>query len=179
MTLYTHIDTPLGQLLLTSRESKLSGLYFTDQPHAHIAPDWVQQDDADIFAQTARQLEEYASGERKRFDLPLRLSGTPFQALVWNAIASIPFAQTITYSELAQRVGRSPKDARAVGTATGQNPVCWIVPCHRVVGKSGTFTGYAGGVSRKSALLEFEAARSAGRDAILAYGQKQPTLALV
>ena len=171
MTLYTSIDSPLAQLLLTSREGRLSGLYFADQPHARIAPGWVRRDDAAIFAQTARQLEEYAAGERQSFDLPLGLSGTPFQALVWNAIAAIPFGQTITYGELARRVGRSPKDARAVGTATGRNPVCWIVPCHRVVGKSGALTGYAGGVARKSALLEFEAGNS---DALLAGLSKQP-----
>jgi methylated-DNA-[protein]-cysteine S-methyltransferase len=178
MTTYTHIDNPLGQLLLTSHEGKLSGLYFADQPHARIDPDWVRQDDAGIFAQTAQQLEEYASGERESFDLPLSLSGTPFQVQVWNAIAAIPFGQTITYSELAQRIGRSSKEARAVGAATGQNPVCWIVPCHRVVGKSGALTGYAGGIARKSALLEFEGAKSVGWEAILAYGDRQPALAL-
>jgi methylated-DNA-[protein]-cysteine S-methyltransferase len=179
MTTYTPIHSPLGQLLLTSREGQLSGLTFADRPHARIAPGWVRQDDADIFAQTARQLEEYASGERERFDLPLSLSGTPFQLLVWNAINAIPFGQTITYGELAQRIGRSPKDARAVGTATGQNPVCWIVPCHRVVGKSGALTGYAGGVTRKNALLEFEGAKSVGWEAILTHGDKQSALALV
>src|SRR5450755_1575396 len=100
-TLFTYIDSPLGQLLLTSREGKLSGLYFADQPHAQIAPGWVRDDDAEIFAQTAQQLEEYASGKRERFELPLDLSGTPFQELVWKAIARIPFGQTITYSELA------------------------------------------------------------------------------
>jgi len=179
MTTYTHIDSPLGQLLLTSREGKLSGLTFADQPHARIAPGWVCRDDADIFVQTARQLEEYASGERESFDLPLGLSGTPLQESVWQEIARIPFGQTITYSELARRVGRSPNDARAVGTATGRNPVCWIVPCHRVVGKSGALTGYAGGIARKNALLEFEGAKSVGWEAILAHGDKQSALALV
>jgi methylated-DNA-[protein]-cysteine S-methyltransferase len=179
MTTYTHIDSPLGQLLLTSREGGLSGLYFADQPHARIAPGWVRREDAEIFAQTARQLEEYASGERENFDLPLGLNGTPFQVSIWNAIAAIPFGQTITYGELAQRVGRTPKDARAVGMATGQNPVSWIVPCHRVVGKSGALTGYAGGVARKSALLEFEGAKSVGWEAILAHGDKQSALVLV
>jgi methylated-DNA-[protein]-cysteine S-methyltransferase len=178
MTTYTHIDSPLGQLLLTSSEGKLSGLYFADQPHARISPGWVRQDDAAIFVQTAQQLEEYASGERESFDLPLSLSGTPFQVSVWNAIAAIPFGQTITYSELAQRVGSS-QAARAVGTATGQNPVCWIVPCHRVMGKGGALTGYAGGIARKSALLEFEGAKSVGWEAILAHGDKQSALALV
>ena len=179
MPIFTHIDSPLGQLLLTSRQGRLSGLYFADQPHARIAPGLVQQDDAAIFVQTAQQLDEFASGERELFDFPLDLSGTPFQTLVWNAIAAIPFGQTITYGELAQRIGRTPHDARAVGMATGQNPIGWIVPCHRVIGKSGALTGYAGGVARKSALLEFEAARSAGREAILAYGDKQPAPALV
>ncbi len=179
MTTYTHIDSPLGQLLLVSREGKLSGLYFADQPHARVVPGWVRRDDEAIFAQTAQQLEEYASGMRERFDLPLDLIGTPFQLSVWQTIARIPFGQTITYSELAQRAGRSPKDARAVGTATGQNPVCWIVPCHRVVGKGGALTGYAGGVARKSALLEFEGAKSVGWEAILAHGDKQSALALV
>jgi len=178
MTIYTHIDSPLGQLLLTSREGKLSGLYFADQPHARIAPGWVQQDDAEIFTQTAQQLEEYASGERESFDLPLSLSGTAFQVSVWQEIAKIPFGKTLTYGELAQRIGRTPKDARAVGMATGQNPVGWIVPCHRVVGKSGALTGYAGGVARKSALLEFEGAKSVGWEAILAHGDKQSALVL-
>jgi methylated-DNA-[protein]-cysteine S-methyltransferase len=179
MTTYTYIDSHLGQLLLTSRAGKLSGLYFADQPRARIAPGWVRRDDAAIFVRAAQQLEEYASGERGNFDLPLGLSGTPFQLLVWNAIAAIPFGRTITYGGLAQRIGRSPRDARAIGAAAGRNPVCWIVPCHRVVGKSGGLTGYAGGVARKSALLEFESAKSAGRDAILAYGEKQPATALV
>ena len=158
MTTHTHIESPLGQLLLTSREGKLSGLFFADQPHARIEPGWVRREDTAIFAQTARQIEEYATGDREGFDLPLSLSGTAFQVLVWNAIKAIPFGQTVTYTQLAQRIGRLAKDARAIGTATGQNPVCWIVPCHRVVGKSGALTGYAGGLARKSALLEFEGA---------------------
>jgi len=179
MTTYTHIDSPLGQLLLTSREDKLSGLYFADQPHARIAPEWIRQDDAGIFTETSQQLAEYATGERESFDLPLALSGTPFQVSVWNAIAAIPFGQTITYGELAEQIGRSSRDARAVGMATGQNPVSWIVPCHRVVGKNGDLTGYAGGIARKSALLEFEGAKSVGWEAILAHGDMQPALALV
>jgi len=179
MTTYTHIESPLGQLLLTSREGKLSGLYFANQRHARVAHGWVRQDDAAIFAQTARQLEEYATGERENFDVPFILNGTPFQVSVWQAIAQIPFGETIAYGELARRVGRLPKDARAVGMATGNNPVGWIVPCHRVVGKSGALTGYAGGVARKIALLDFEAARMAGRDMGLAYGQKQAALVLV
>lgn len=160
MTIYTQIESPLGELLLTSREGKLSGLYFADQPHARIAPDWVRQDDAEIFAQTAQQLGEYASGARKTFNLSrIGLVGTPMQMNVWMEILAIPFGQTITYSELAKRIG-APEAIRAVGGAAGRNPICWIVPCHRVMGKNGALTGYAGGVSRKSALLDFEAGKS-------------------
>jgi methylated-DNA-[protein]-cysteine S-methyltransferase len=161
MTIYTEISSPLGPFFLTSQNGSLTGLYFSDQPHAKIRPDWVRHDEADIFTETARQIEEYASGTRKRFDLPLRCNGTPFQISVWQAIAALPFGQTISYSELAQRVGRSVNDARAIGTATGLNPICWITPCHRVVGKNGALTGYAGGLPRKRALLDFEAGASA------------------
>jgi methylated-DNA-[protein]-cysteine S-methyltransferase len=88
------------------------------------------------------------------------LSGTPFQVRVWNEIARIPFGRTISYGELAERVG-SADAVRAVGTATGRNPVCWIVPCHRVVGKDGSLTGFAGGLERKRAFLDFESGKSA------------------
>jgi methylated-DNA-[protein]-cysteine S-methyltransferase len=178
MTTYTQIDSPLGELLLTSREGKLSGLYFMDCPHAQIDPYWVRQDNTDIFTKTTQQLEQYIAGDREFFDLPLFMSGTPFQVQVWQEIAKIPFGETISYSELAWRVGRTSKDARAIGTATGLNPIGWIVPCHRVVGKSGALTGYAGGLPRKIALLEFEALRSAGREAVLALTEKEPELAL-
>lgn len=177
--LFAYVGSPLGELLLTSRAGKLTGLYFADQPHAHAAPRLIEEPDADIFSETQRQVEEFASGIRQSFDLPLDLSGSPFQALVWKAINAIPYGKTITYGELAEQIGRPVKDARAVGTATGQNPLCWIVPCHRVVGKDGSMTGYAGGVPRKIALLEFEAAKLAGKEAVLALPSEQPALALV
>jgi methylated-DNA-[protein]-cysteine S-methyltransferase len=177
MTLYTRIESPLGQLLLASREKKLSGLYFLDQPHApQIGRDWVRRDDAAIFHQTGEQLHEYASGERELFDLDIDLSGTPFQILVWRQINAIPFGHTITYSDLAQRIA-NPQSIRAVGTATGANPLSWIVPCHRVVGKNGSLTGYAGGLKRKSALLDFEATRSNGLPGALAYSDSSCALA--
>jgi methylated-DNA-[protein]-cysteine S-methyltransferase len=166
MTIYTEIDSPLGPLLLTSSDGMLTGLFFCDQPHGCIQHDWVRQDDAEIFALTKQQLKECACWEREGFELPLGLKGTPFQVLVWNAIAEIPFGQTITYSELAERIGRSASDARAVGNATGQNPLSWVIPCHRVVGKSGEPTGYAGGLERKSGLLAFEAARARSLSAV-------------
>ncbi len=168
-TIYTQIESILGPLLLVSRENKLAGLYFLDQRHApRIGSDWIRQDDAAIFLQTEDQLREYASGERERFDLKIDLHGTPFQLQVWHEINAIPFGQTITYGDLAKRVG-APQSVRAGGTATGANRLSWIVPCHRVVGKNGSLTGYAGGLSRKSALLDFEAARLSGQDVALAW----------
>jgi methylated-DNA-[protein]-cysteine S-methyltransferase len=176
-TLYAEIETSLGRLLLTSRGHALTGLYFVDRSHApQIGRDWIGQEDTDIFMQTEQELREYAAGERKRFDVAVNLSGTPFQMRVWREINTIPFGHTLTYSDLAHRIG-NPQSVRAVGTATGANPVSWIVPCHRVVGKSGALTGYAGGVSRKRSLLDFESAQSSGRDAILAGDDNRLVLA--
>lgn len=178
MITFTHLESPLGTLLLTSLKDKLTGLYFTDQAHVpRIGPDWIEQENAEIFVQTRQELEEYAAEERESFDLSIDLHGTPFQRQVWQAIAAIPFGETVTYSELAQRVGK-PKAVRAVGTAAGRNPVCWIIPCHRVVGKGGSLGGYAGGLPRKKALLEFEAGMSARSETILEFGKKEHGLAL-
>jgi methylated-DNA-[protein]-cysteine S-methyltransferase len=162
MTLYTYLESDLGQMLATSSEGKLSGLYFVGQKYApEIGRDWVRRDDEEIFAQTARELAEYSSGKRRKFELPIGLNGTPFQVRVWEEIYRIPFGQTISYGELAARAGK-PDAVRAAGTATGRNPICWIVPCHRVVGKDGGLTGFAGGLDRKRAYLDFEAGRSVG-----------------
>ena len=161
MTLYTYLGSDLGQLLATSSAGKLTRLSFVGQKHApEIGRDWVRQDDAKIFGRTAQQLDEYAAGERRKFDLPMGLSGTPFQVRVWEEIYRIPFGQTISYGELAARAG-NPEAVRAAGTATGRNPICWVVPCHRVVGKDGGLTGFAGGLGRKRAYLDFESGRSA------------------
>jgi methylated-DNA-[protein]-cysteine S-methyltransferase len=101
------------------------------------------------------QLDEYFAGERQEFDVPLKLEGTPFQRGVWRELARIPFGTTITYAELARRIGR-PTASRAVGHANGRNPISILVPCHRVVGAGGQLTGYAGGVDKKRWLLERE-----------------------
>ena len=170
-TIYAKIDSALGELLLTSRDGKLTGLYFADQPHARLAPEWVREDGAEIFAFTAQQLAEYASGARKTFDLSrLGAVGTPMQINVWTEILAIPFSKTITYSELAQRVG-APDAVRAVGGATGRSPISWIIPCHRVMGKNGALTGYAGGIARKTALLDFESGKTAELGLLAAAGQ--------
>jgi methylated-DNA-[protein]-cysteine S-methyltransferase len=159
MTSYSFHETSIGELLLAGCDGKLTGLYFADRTHApRPGRDWLRQDDAAIFARTRRQLDEYVLGGRKNFDLSVAMTGTPFQLRVWREIARIPFGQTISYGELAAQVG-APHAIRAVGTAAGRNPLCWIVPCHRVVGKDGRLTGYAGGISRKRLLLDFEAGR--------------------
>ena len=172
------MDSPLGQLLLTAREEKLSGLYFVDQSNAPLVKDCVRQDDAPIFALVQEQMEQFIAGNRECFELPMALSGTPFQLDVWNEIARVPFGQTISYSELAWRIGRATKDARAIGAATGLNPIGLIIPCHRVIGKSGDLTGYAGGLARKRALLKFESYRAAGREMVLEMTEAEPELAL-
>jgi methylated-DNA-[protein]-cysteine S-methyltransferase len=158
-TAYSYIDSALGQLLVTSSENKLTGLYFKGRHHAQLNPAWTLQDDLEIFAQAEQQLDEYASGSRKEFDLPISLNGTPFRLQVWNEIAKIPYGQTIAYSEIAELLDK-PDAVRAVGTATGANPLSLIIPCHRVVGKCGTMTGYAGGLIRKTALLDFESGKT-------------------
>jgi methylated-DNA-[protein]-cysteine S-methyltransferase len=107
------------------------------------------------FTEVIRQLKEYFAAQRTDFDLPLRLAGTPFQRSVWAALREIPFGQTMSYGQLAQRIGR-PAAVRAVGLANGRNPIGIIVPCHRVVGATGALTGYGGGLERKQYLLELE-----------------------
>ena len=151
---YARQESTFGPLLLLSRDGCLTGLYFADRPHAPgIDPSWRHEPDAPIFTEVGRQLAEFAAGERMSFSVPLSLSGTPFQKQVWRDIAAIPFGETRSYGELAARLGAFP---RAVGTATGRNPISLIVACHRVVGASGALTGYAGGLERKQRLLELE-----------------------
>lgn len=161
MTRYRWIATPLGTLLATASDGVLTGLYYEGGRRAP-APDadWIEDPDAAPLAECARQLLEYLGGQRSAFDLPLRPAGTEFQRRVWREIAAIPRGGTITYAELARRAGR-PGSARAAGAATGRNPLSIVVPCHRVVGSAGALTGYAGGLARKTRLLEIEGAIAA------------------
>lgn len=108
-----------------------------------------------LLAEAKRQLDEYFAGERKVFDLPLRLMGTEFQRLVWETLMEVPFGETVSYSKIAQRVGR-PSATRAVANAIGANPMSIIIPCHRIIGESGKLTGYAGGLEAKRFLLNIE-----------------------
>lgn len=111
--------------------------------------------DREPFDAVITQLTEYFDGDRTEFDLPLSLQGTDFQQTVWRALCTIPYGETISYGQLADRIGR-PTAARAVGLANGKNPISIIVPCHRVIGSTGDLTGYGGGIDRKRMLLDFE-----------------------
>ncbi|MGY5079431.1 methylated-DNA--[protein]-cysteine S-methyltransferase [Streptomyces nigrescens] len=155
---HTVLDgTPVGPLTLVAAGEALSGLYMTDQRHRPPQETFGDPADPDElpFAETIAQLQAYFRGELTTFDLPLALHGTPFQRRVWAALCAIPYGETVSYGQLAERLG-APSASRAVGLANGRNPVGIIVPCHRVVGANGSLTGYGGGLDRKRRLLAFE-----------------------
>lgn len=152
------LDTPIGRLVLECDGDVLIGVWLPNE-RRHGRRD--TGDGPPVLKETATQLEEYFAGERTDFDLTMELDGTPFQQEVWAELARIPYGETISYGELARRVG-SPKASRAVGLANGRNPVSIIVPCHRVIGSNGQLTGYGGGLERKTWLLDHEAAHRAG-----------------
>jgi len=156
MTEHTIFDSPLGPLTLVARDGVLSGVYF---PGHWTRPDrsrFGARSDGTPFEDVRRQLTEYFAGERTTFELQTGSEGDDFQQRVWALIDAIPYGETATYGELARSLGDA-RLARDVGTAVGQNPLSLIRPCHRVVGKDGKLTGYAGGLERKRALLELEA----------------------
>jgi methylated-DNA-[protein]-cysteine S-methyltransferase len=151
---YTTFESPVGPLLLAGDADALRLVSFESSKHA--APpqaDW-KQDNAP-FAEVIRQLQAYFRGELREFDVPLALKGTEFQRRVWNALREIPYGETISYLQLAERIG-NPRAVRAVGLANGSNPIPIIVPCHRVIGSDGSLTGFGGGISTKKKLLELE-----------------------
>ncbi len=151
---YTTFESPVGPLLLAGDADALRLVSFESSKHAAPPPaDWKQ--DTGPFAEVIRQLQAYFRGELRQFDLPLALKGTQFQRRVWNALREIPYGETISYLQLAERIG-SPKAVRAVGLANGSNPIPIIVPCHRVIGSDGSLTGFGGGLSTKKKLLELE-----------------------
>ncbi|MCY1226600.1 Methylated-DNA--protein-cysteine methyltransferase [compost metagenome] len=149
-------DSPTGSLLLAGDDAGLRMLYMDTERHGYPNPDW--QPASRQFDEACRQLDRYFEGRLKRFDLPLAPRGTPFQQRVWQALLEIPYGHTTSYSELAERIG-NPKSVRAVGTANGANPISIIIPCHRVIGRDGSLTGYAGGLARKALLLKLEGAK--------------------
>ena len=154
MNYYTYYQSPYGQMTIQANDTGLLGAWFeiqTTQPQDLGA----YSDEHAVLNQTKLQLEEYFSGRRTQFDLPLAAKGTDFQQSVWQALCKIPYGETWSYQQLADEIG-NPKAVRAVGLANGKNPISVIVPCHRVIGKNGKLTGYAGGVEAKEKLLQLE-----------------------
>jgi methylated-DNA-[protein]-cysteine S-methyltransferase len=152
------VDSPVGPLTLVAADGALVGLYMTGQRHRparEVFGDPTDDLDGEPFAEASGQLREYFDGERTEFDLRLSLGGTSFQRRVWAALRRIPYGQTVSYGQLADRIGQ-PSASRAVGLANGKNPIGIIVPCHRVVGADGGLTGYGGGIERKQYLLGHE-----------------------
>lgn len=153
-TYYTTLDSPLGRLRLVGTESGLTRVDF-QQGERPVMRDPSWQEDVGLLHDAVRQLEEYFAGTRQRFTTSVAPVGTPFQQRVWQELQRIPFGTTVTYGELAQRLG-TPRGARAVGTANGRNPIAIIIPCHRVLGSDGRLRGYAGGLPIKERLLLHE-----------------------
>jgi O-6-methylguanine DNA methyltransferase len=163
------VATPLGDVVLMAEAKSLTAVHLPEEVDRGMPADEGSlesspghpggaNDDAgarEVLDTAAAQLDAYFAGTLRAFDLPLHFEGTPFQRQVWGALQDIPFGATVSYGELASRVGR-PGAARAVGRAVGQNPLAIIVPCHRVVGADGTLTGYGGGLEAKAALLSLE-----------------------
>lgn len=148
------MPSPVGRLLLAGTENALHWLSFTMGSKARQPePDWRQ--DAAPFRQAMEQLNAYFAAERTDFRLPLAPQGTAFQLQVWRELQEIPYGVTISYGELARRIG-NPNASRAVGLANGANPIAIIVPCHRVIGSSGKLTGFGGGLDIKQRLLDLE-----------------------
>ncbi|MFE2877524.1 methylated-DNA--[protein]-cysteine S-methyltransferase [Streptomyces roseus] len=152
------VDSPYGPLTLVATDGVLSGLYMSAQRHRPAEESFGERVAAteEPFPEVVRQLAAYFAGELTEFDVPVRLEGTAFQRSVWEQLVRIPYGRTWSYGELAAKLGK-PSASRAVGLANGRNPVSIIVPCHRVIGASGSMTGYGGGVERKVRLLAFEA----------------------
>jgi len=151
---YTQIASPLGLLLIAGDDAGLRHIIFTSEAQPQRSdPAW--REDAAPLTETIRQLQAYFAGELENFNLPLAPEGTQFQMEVWRRLCDIPYGQTISYGELARRVG-NPKASRAVGLANGSNPIPIVIPCHRVIGSNGKLMGYGGGLPIKEKLLALE-----------------------
>jgi len=155
---HTVLATRLGMVTVVREEEALAGLYF---PRHWPRPDRTafgpRTDEG--FEEVARQLGEYLDGERTMFEFPVKIKGTEFDRRVWELVSGVPYGETTTYGDLAHSLGAGT-DPRDVGAAVGRNPMCIVIPCHRVIGSTGKLTGYAGGLGRKRTLLEIEHART-------------------
>ena len=151
---FTYLQSPIGPLLLASSGFRLHSITFP-KPGSPATPRSNWNEDASAFKEPIHQLQAYFAGELENFDLPLGPEGTPFQQKVWNELCRIPYGETISYGELAKRIG-NPNASRAVGLANGSNPIPIVIPCHRVIGSNGKLTGYGGGLPIKEKLLAVE-----------------------
>jgi methylated-DNA-[protein]-cysteine S-methyltransferase len=149
------VDSPVGRLWLAATDAGLTHLLFASEMKNPPSPEAGGEESARILLEAERQLTEYFEKKRKAFEIPLALEGTEFQLEVWNALKAIPYGRTVSYGELAERLGK-PDAIRAVGAANGANPIAIMVPCHRVIGADGKLTGYGGGLYIKRRLLEME-----------------------
>ncbi|MEA2510491.1 MAG: methylated-DNA-[protein]-cysteine S-methyltransferase [Actinomycetota bacterium] len=155
--IYTTFPTLIGQLVATAENGALTALYESETVPERAES--IKARSETVFCRLGEQLDDYWKGEAVSFDIPVAPSGTPFQIRVWRALRDIPYGHTISYGELAQRIGK-PTAVRAVGRANGANPIAIVIPCHRVIGGNGSLVGYAGGLERKKALLSLEGALS-------------------
>lgn len=143
-----YLSTPCGSLLIKADEKGITHILFVDERADVVSP-------SSLTEQCKAQLAAYFAGQLEDFDIPLNAAGTAFQQQVWTQLRKIPYGETVSYADIAEKLGK-PTASRAVGMANGKNPVSIIVPCHRVIGKNGTLTGYAGGLPRKHYLLTHE-----------------------
>ncbi|MNP14582.1 Methylated-DNA--protein-cysteine methyltransferase [compost metagenome] len=161
---FTLMQSPVGTLTLVARGERLAAVLWEEERENRVRLGEVHRDDQQpILREAARQLEEYFAGKRQRFELALDFVGTAFQRQVWAALLTIPFGQTRSYSDIARQIG-NPSAVRAVGAANGRNPISIIAPCHRVIGASGSLTGFAGGLTAKQYLLALEGQHSQALD---------------
>jgi methylated-DNA-[protein]-cysteine S-methyltransferase len=151
---YAYLESPIGTLLISGNAGGLQQILFSTNG-SRSCPDPAWREDTSAFDEVIRQLRAYFAGELENFDLPLMPQGTPFQQNVWNELQKIPYGGTISYGELARRIG-NPNASRAVGLANGSNPIPVVIPCHRVIGSNGKLTGYGGGLPIKEKLLALE-----------------------
>ncbi|HDS1734666.1 methylated-DNA--[protein]-cysteine S-methyltransferase [Pseudomonas sp. BP8] len=157
---FTLMQSPVGTLTLVARGERLAAVLWEHERANRVRLGELHRDDTHaVLQQTARQLGEYFAGQRQRFELDLDFAGTDFQRQVWAALLTIPFGETRSYSDIARQIG-NPTAVRAVGAANGRNPISIIAPCHRVIGASGSLTGFAGGLQAKQYLLALEGRES-------------------
>lgn len=161
---YCYYDSPIGRMLLVGTEAELEELYFPNgTAKKTVSQEWTE--DESVFTEPLRQLNEYFAGKRQEFNLAIAPQGTPFQQQVWRELCKIPFGETASYQTIAERLGK-PKACRAVGMANGKNPLPIIIPCHRIIGKDGSLTGFGGGLAVKRQLLDLERGADAVNDAV-------------